>query len=148
MIRATTVTSAPDDPDDTITLQYDDRCRRRIVLTSDSGLDFLLDLPRAARLRDGDALVLEDGRAIQVRAGSEELMEARSADSAHLVRAAWHVGNRHCLCEVHADRLVMRRDQVVCNMLKSLGCTVTDIIGPFDPEGGAYSGQHGHHQHE
>lgn len=148
MIRATRMESAAGNPDDTITLQYDDRFRRRIVMTSDSGLEFLLDLPAATHLRDGFALVLEDGCSILVRAGIEELMEARSGDSAELVRAAWHVGNRHCPCEIHAGRLVMRRDHVVRRMLKSLGCAVIDITGPFEPESGAYSGQHGHHHEQ
>ena len=148
MLRATRMEPAAGDPDDTITLQFEDRCRRRIVMTSDSGLEFLLDLPVATRLRDGHVLVLEDGCSILVRAGTEELMEARSGDSAELVRAAWHVGNRHCPCEIQAGRLVMRRDHVVRRMLEALGCAVIDITGPFEPESGAYSGQHRHHHEQ
>lgn len=150
MLRATTTGPRDAAPADTVTLSYDDRFRRRLTLTCDGGLSFLLDLPQATELRDGDRLLLEDGRAVAVRAAEEDLMSA-TADSPHaLVRTAWHVGNRHLPCEIHPDRLVLRWDHVIAEMLEGQGCQVTRLSGPFQPEGGAYGHgrTHGHgHAH-
>ena len=122
-------------------------------MTTDGGLSFLLDLPEAVALRHGDRLLLEDGRTVEVRAAPEDLMEARATSPEHLVRTAWHVGNRHLACEVHADRLVLRYDHVIAHMLIDQGCTVTRVHAPFQPESGAYGHahdhehDHGHHHH-
>ncbi|MEL6126421.1 MAG: urease accessory protein UreE [Pseudomonadota bacterium] len=146
MIRATTVTRNDSAPADTVTLGYDDRYRRRMVMTGDGGTAFLLDLAEATELKGGDRLVLEDGREVAVRAKDEALMEAISPDPLHLARTAWHVGNRHLPCELHVDRLVLRHDHVIAEMLAHLGCEVRIITGPFQPEGGAYGvgRTHGH----
>jgi len=95
MIRATSITHFHSEPADTVTLNFDDRFRRRIVMRGDGGLEFLLDLPAATELREGDDLLLEDGRHVRVKAADEDLMQARAIDTAHLIRTAWHVGNRH-----------------------------------------------------
>ena len=73
MIRATSTTTAATGslPADTVTLAHDDRYRRRMAMSADGGLAFLLDLPRATALRDGDLLVLEDGRTVRVAAADE-----------------------------------------------------------------------------
>jgi len=131
---------------DTITLDETARHRRRVAMQSDHGIAFLLDLPEARLLGHGEGLVLSDGRIIQVRATPEDLMEVRATSPEHLVRTAWHVGNRHLPCEVHGDRLVLRYDHVIEHMLIDQGCTVTRISAPFQPESGAYG--HGHdHDH-
>jgi len=154
MIRATSITHAPDAaPADRVTLSYDDRYRRRIAMTGDNGLRFLLDLAQATELREGDDLLLEDGRFVRVQAAPEDLLEAKAGDHSHLARTAWHVGNRHLPCEIHADRLLLRWDHVIADMLTGLGCKVTRISAPFNPEGGAYGHgrNHGHdhgHGHE
>ncbi len=151
MIRATSVADTGPDPADTVTLTYDDRHRRRVAMTGDNGLAFLLDLPEAVALRHGDLIELDDGRTIEVRAAPEDLMEVRAHDREHLLRTAWHVGNRHLACEVHADRLVLRWDRVVAAMLEGQGCTVTRVEAPFQPEGGAYTHDHGQghgHSHD
>ncbi len=123
---------------DWVMLDYDARFRRRIAMRGEGGTEFLLDLPRATGLAEGDALELEDGRHVGVRAAPEKLMEATCADPLHLARAAWHVGNRHLPCEIHAGRLVLRADHVIAGMLRGQGCEVTEIVAPFSPEGGAY----------
>ena len=92
-IRATKCLAAGDwqtDPIDTITLNKDQRHRRRIAMTSDAGLEFLLDLPEARELRHGDGLQLEDGRVIKVAAEPEELLEVRGQSNHHLLELAWH----------------------------------------------------------
>jgi len=130
-----------------VTLDYDDRYRRRIALTCENGFEFLLDLPKVIELRDGDDLLLEDGRHVRVRAAAEPLMKATASDPHHLIRTAWHVGNRHLPCEIHADHLILRYDHVIEGMLQQLGVDVERFDAPFNPEGGAY-GQGRTHSHD
>ncbi len=114
-------------------------------MTGTRGLEFLLDLENAVALRGGDALVLEDGRLIEVVAAPEPLIEIRGADPHHLIRVAWHLGNRHLPTQIMAKGLRIRRDHVIEAMVKGLGARVIEIEAPFDPEGGAYAG--GGHAH-
>jgi urease accessory protein len=132
---------------DSIVLGFDDRHRRRMAMTGTRGLEFLLDLENAVALRGGDALVLEDGRLIEVVAAPEPLAEIRVADPQHLVRVAWHLGNRHLPTQITAKGLRIRRDHVIEAMVKGLGARVIEIEAPFDPEGGAYAGG-GHAAHD
>ena len=73
---------------DTVVLCYDDRYRRRMTMTGTGGLDFVLDLPKAGVLADGDALVLSDGRLVAVKAAAEPLLEITCADPVHLAKVA------------------------------------------------------------
>jgi urease accessory protein len=139
---------------DTVVLGFDDRHRRRMAMTGTRGLEFLLDLEQAAALRSGDALVLEDGRLVEVVAAPEQLLEIRGSDPTHLVRLAWHLGNRHLPTQIVGKGLRIRHDHVIEAMVKGLGARVVEIEAPFDPEGGAYSGEghghgavHAHHDH-
>lgn len=135
-------------PADTIVLDFDDRHRRRMAMTGTRGLAFLLDLEEAIALRGGDALVLDDGRLIEVVAAPEPLVEIRGADPLHLVRIAWHLGNRHLPTQIVGKGLRIRRDHVIEDMVRGLGARVIEIEAPFDPEGGAYaSGHAGSHAH-
>jgi len=129
---------------DTIALDYDGRRQRRRVLTAAGGLAFLLDLPRSTLLRDGDGLVLEDGRVVVVRAAAEALTEARAQSPEALTRAAWHLGNRHLPVEVRADALRLRPDPVIEDLLARLGLALRPIMAAFEPEGGAYQGAQAH----
>jgi urease accessory protein len=155
MIRATAVRPPGSwtEAADTVVLDFDDRHRRRKRMTATRGLDFLLDLPEAVALRGGDALVLDDGRLVEVVAAPEHLLEIRAADPTQLVRVAWHLGNRHLPTQIAGRGLRIRHDHVIEAMVEGLGARVTHIEAPFDPEGGAYSGgghhghDHGHHGH-
>jgi urease accessory protein len=129
---------------DTVVLDFDDRHRRRMAMTGTRGLEFLLDLENAVALRGGDALVLEDGRLIEVVAAPEPLVEIRGADPLHLVRVAWHLGNRHLPTQIMAKGLRIRRDHVIEAMVTGLGARIIEIEAPFDPEGGAYAAPHAH----
>ncbi len=133
---------------DHVTLAYDDRHRRRIALTGDHGLRALLDLPDAILLSGGAGLRLDDGRILEVRAQSEPLMEVRAADTASLLRLAWHIGNRHLTAQIEPDRILIRFDPVIAGMLTGLGASVSRTDAPFEPEGGAYGGRHTAHQHD
>src|SRR3979490_2994215 len=130
---------------DTVVLGFDDRHRRRMAMTGTRGLEFLLDLENAVALRGGDALGLEDRRLMEVVAAPEPLAEIRCNDPQHLVRVAWHLGNRHLPTQIMAKGLRIRRDHVIEAMVRGLGARVIEIEAPFDPVGGAYAG--GGHTH-
>jgi urease accessory protein len=130
---------------DRVVLDYDDRHRRRMTMTGAKGTSFLLDLPTATELRGGDALVLEDGRLIEVVAAPEPLLEIRCTDPLHLARVAWHLGNRHVPTQLLPTALRIRGDHVIAEMARQLGAEVIEIAAPFDPEGGAYAAATGHH---
>jgi urease accessory protein len=133
---------------DQVMLDAHDRHRRRVVLTGEGGTTFLLDLVQAAALHDGDGLVLDDGTMVRVVGRPEPLIEIAAADGHELARLAWHIGNRHVDLQIVGDRLRIRRDHVIEDMLRGLGARLSPIEAPFDPEHGAY--QHhddGHHDH-
>lgn len=144
MLRAVTVardnrSSLP--TADTITLPRESRYRRRVTLTSDGGLAFLLDLPEATYLAHGDRLRLDDGRLIEVRAAPEDLLEIHAHDALQLARIAWHIGNRHTPCEITPSALYIQPDHVLAEMVEGLGGHVHRVRRPFEPEGGAYGGK-------
>jgi urease accessory protein len=153
MIRAGAVAPAGAWPEaqaaDRVVLDFDRRSRRRIALTTEGGLEVVLDLPHATVLRDGDALKLDDGRLVRVVAAPEALAEVGAPDPEQLARIAWHLGNRHLPVQITGRVLRIRRDHVIEDMLRRLGAAVTAVEAPFDPEGGAYGEgrAHGHHHH-
>ena len=133
---------------DRVTLDADERHRRRIVLTGERGTRFLLDLADATALRDGDGLVLDDGAIIAVIAKPEPVVEIAAPDAAALARLAWHLGNRHSEVQLVGDRLRIRRDHVLEEMLVGLGARLTPMEAPFEPERGAYDHRHDDDRHD
>jgi urease accessory protein len=131
-----------------VTLDFDARHRRRIRLTTDQGEDVVLDLPKAIAMTDGDALQLEDGRLLSVRAAAEPVVEVRHKDPKQLMRLAWHLGNRHLPTEIRDRTLRIRPDHVIEEMLHRFGAEVVKVQAPFQPEGGAYSGDGHHRDHD
>jgi urease accessory protein len=128
---------------DFVVLDAQDRHRRRVVLVGEHGATYLLDLPKPAQLRDGDALLLEDGALVRITGKPEPLIEISASSPRELARIAWHIGNRHTDLQLADDRLRIRRDHVLEDMLRGLGATLNFIEAPFDPESGAYD-HHGH----
>ncbi|MGB0627349.1 MAG: urease accessory protein UreE [Alphaproteobacteria bacterium] len=131
----------------TVTLDFDDRYRRRVRLVDDAGEAFLLDLDDATRLADGDGLKLEGGGIVAVRSADEQVLDIRCADPRDTARMAWHIGNRHLPTQVLEDgALRIRADHVIEAMLIRLGAEVEAKTASFNPEPGAYdTGEHGHH---
>lgn len=123
---------------DTVTLIFDDRHRRRRRLITDHGLEFVLDLPEAAVLRDGDLLRLEDDSWLEIRAAIEDLLEIGADSPGHLARLAWHLGNRHLSAAIGEGRILIRPDHVIAAMLQGLGATLRPVRAAFNPEAGAY----------
>jgi urease accessory protein len=117
-----------------VVLGYEDRFLRRKRLVMASGEGFMVDLAETSNLLAGDAFELTDGRLVEIAAAEEPVLVI----TGDLVRLAWHIGNRHTPCQIEADRLVIRADHVLADMLRGLGATVTEARAPFTPEGGAY----------
>jgi urease accessory protein len=153
MLRATAVVRKPavkpDRVADRVTLDHEGRHRRRVALKGEGGLAFLLDLDKATALNDGDAVKLEDGRLVEVKAAAEPLLEVRAENPLRLMRVAWHIGNRHTPAEITADAIYIEDDHVLAEMVRGQGCTATLVQRPFQPERGAYDHDcghdHGHH---
>jgi urease accessory protein len=131
---------------DQVLIDYDRRFRRRIVLTTVRGAEILIDLPQAVRLRDGDGLDTGSG-IVRVRAQPEPLMEIHAHDDADLIRIAWHLGNRHLPVQLLGERIRIRADHVIGDMVEGLGGHVETIEAAFDPEAGAYAGGGHRHHH-
>ena len=155
MLRATSVILPPDARLDqaelAITLPREERYRRRVRWLTDCGRAFLLDLPETTYLPSGSGLVGEDGEIIAVRAASEELLKITTPDPLHLMRIAWHIGNRHTPAEITDAAIYILPDHVLAEMVMGLGGEVVTVSRPFEPEGGAYGGhgslERGHHHH-
>lgn len=150
MRRATAVRTAGEwqsaEASATVTLAFDDRYRRRIKFTDDTGEDFLLDLKETTRLEDGDGLVLEVGGIIAVRAATEDVLDIICAGPAEAARIAWHIGNRHTPVQVLEDGgLRIAYDHVLEEMITGLGGDCRRTRLPFAPEPGAYT-ETGHGQ--
>lgn len=131
---------------DRLLLPFESRCKSRLRTRLASGEEAGLFLERGRVLRDGDRLLGNDGRVVEVIAAPEMLMQAASDDPLQLARAAYHLGNRHVAVQILAGRLRFAQDHVLGEMVRGLGLTVTELEAPFEPEAGAY-GAHGGHGH-
>lgn len=128
----------------TLSLSAEERTRSRYRWETDNQIVFLR-LPRGTVLRDGDLLTDEDvSTVVQVIAKPEPVFVVTAASDMMLLRAAYHLGNRHVPVEVAQDYLRLSPDPVLRSMLEHLGMHITEAVLPFQPEIGAY----GHHHHE
>ena len=135
-------------PVDSVLIDFDRRHRRRIQLETVGGAEVLLDLAQAVRLRDGDGLQVAGGGVVLVRARPEPVLEIHVHDQAALVRIAWHLGNRHLPVQLLGERIRIRADHVIADMVRGLGAHVHEMEAPFDPEGGAYAAAPHYHHHD
>jgi urease accessory protein len=131
-------------PTASVTLTFDQRRKSRQLLRLDDGSEAALLLPRGTVLGAGDRLRAEDGAVIAVQAAPESLSVARTDDGLRLLRAAYHLGNRHVPLQIGAGELRYQHDHVLDGMVQALGLTVEVVSAPFAPEGGAYG--HGGHE--
>lgn len=133
----------------TVELDWDVRQKSRFDATDSGGRHLGVFLPRGTLVRGGDVLVAEDGSMIKVMAAAQPVLEVRIC-SAHgtpfdLLRAAYHLGNRHVQLELQPDHLKLEPDHVLADMLRQMHLIVTETRAAFEPEGGAYAaGGHGH----
>lgn len=140
--------SQPCATDLALALPFELRQRSRLRVNLSNGEEAGLFLTRGQVLRDGDCLRAEDGRVIEVKASPESVSQVRSDDTLLLMRAAYHLGNRHVPLQVTAACLSYLHDHVLDDMVRGLGLIVTQVILPFEPESGAYSGGHHVHSHD
>ncbi len=155
MPRVTTIVRKPavkaDRVVDTITLDHAARNRREATLTAEGGIEIRLDLDMETTVNDGDALRLEDGRLVQVKAAPERLLEVKAENPLRLTRLAWHLGSQHGLVEVAADAIYVENDPLIAELVRGQGCTATPVERPFRPERSAHACDHdhghGHHHH-
>lgn len=142
----------------TVELDWDVRQKSRFDATDSTGRQLGVFLPRGTVVRGGDVLVAEDGSLVCVQAARQAVLlitPCQEHGSAFdLVRAAYHLGNRHVQIELQPDHLKIEPDHVLADMLRAMHLTVTEESSAFEPEGGAYASgghDHGHahgHSHE
>jgi urease accessory protein len=137
-----------------VVLDWDLRQKSRFDATDSQGRLLGIFLPRGSVLRGGDCLVAEDGSLIRVRAASQPVLVVRHCpvhgSSFDLLRAAYHLGNRHVALELQPDRLQLEPDHVLAEMLRGIHLIVSEEQQAFEPEAGAYASGHGagHQPHE
>ena len=133
----------------TLELDWDVRQKSRFDAQDSLGRRLGVFLPRGTLVRGGDVLVAEDGAMVRVLAAPQPVLRI-TACGTHgtpfdLVRAAYHLGNRHVAIELKHDHLKIEADHVLADMLRAMHLTVEEAVEAFEPEGGAYSaGGHGH----
>ena len=151
MIKITNKINANADSKFTLTLPFDARQKARLHTQLDSGEEAGLFLPRGIILRGGDNLKAESGEVIKIISANEAVSTVTSDDPILLMRASYHLGNRHVPLEVKPGYLRFHFDHVLNEMLKHLNLSIIKESAPFEPESGAYSqgNSHSHnHQHE
>ena len=135
----------------TLALNWDTRQKSRFDAEDNAGRKLAVFLPLGSVVRGGDVLLAEDGSLVLVQAAPQPVMVvqlcAEHGHPADLLRAAYHLGNRHVAVDLRADRLQFEPDHVLAEMLRRLHLTVTEETAGFEPEGGAYLGG-GHDQHD
>jgi urease accessory protein len=130
-------------PPSILSLTAEERTRSRHLFSTDDGIAVALQLPRGTTLQDGDLLASETGETIVgVSAKPEPVVTVTSQDSLTLLRAAYHLGNRHVSLEISPTYLRFSPDPVLEAMLVQLGLQIVSEIAPFYPQGGAYSHHH------
>lgn len=135
---------------DTVWLDHAARQARGAALRSHGGLEFRLDLDRNVVLKDGDAVKLDDGRLILVRAAPQPLVEIRAENPLRLMQVAWRMGQRHTPAEFTAEAIYVEEDPAIAEMARGQGCAVKDIMRPFHPESVEQHAceHHGHGGHD
>jgi len=134
---------------DTVTLDHAARNRRQATLKGEKGTEILLDLDMETAINDGDALRLEDGSLVQVKAAAEQLLEIRAENPLRLMRLAWHLGSNHGFAEIAGDALYIENNPALAELARGQGCSVTPVERPFKPERSTHvcDHDHGHHHH-
>jgi len=149
MTKATTIVRKaavkPDQVADWVTLDHTARMAAYGHVVTSTGTEVRLQLAKAAILEDGDALRLEDGRLVAVRAQEEALLEVRAENPARLLRLAWQLGGSHVPVEVGADALYAPAS--AAELVRGAGCSATPVTRAFKPEKDAHDHSRCGHDH-
>lgn len=127
-----------------MTLPFFERQKSRLRTQADNGEPVMLMLERGTVLRDGDLLLADDGRVVRVVSAYEEVSCVSSGYAHDLLRAAYHLGNRHVPLQIGNDFLCFLHDAVLVEMLRGLGMEIEQRVCAFEPEAGAYGASHRH----
>jgi urease accessory protein len=131
-----------------LSLPFETRQKSRFRAALDDGTEVAVVLERGQILRGGEHLCDQGGTPVRVEAASEPVSEVRSADPLLLMRASYHLGNRHVALQLGSGWLRYLHDHVLDDMVRGLGLSVGFAQAPFEPEAGAYAaGGHGHGHH-
>ena len=134
-----------------VELDWDVRQKSRFDATDSEGRPLGIFLPRGTVVRGGDVLVAEDGSFVRVLAAPQSVLKitfcTTHGSPFDLIRAAYHLGNRHVPIELKPDHLKIEPDHVLAEMLRAMHLIVTAVDEVFEPESGAYGDHHGHHGH-
>ncbi len=135
-----------------VVLDWDVRQKSRFETTDSLGRTLGVFLPRGTVIRGGDVLVGEDGSMVRVTAAPQSVLKITHCKEHgtpfDLIRAAYHLGNRHVPIELKPDHLKIEPDHVLAEMLQAMHLIVNAVDEPFEPESGAYSsGGHDHAHH-
>ncbi len=133
---------------ETLILDFEQRGRKQGFVFTGKGtcIEFAFEEPPA--LATDDALVLDDGRLVEIVAAPEPVIEARFADPAALARVAWTLGDRHVPAQIFANRLRVRRTAEMEKLLAERGAKMANIEAPFEPDAAAAPHDHDHaHAH-
>lgn len=126
-----------------LSLTAEERTRTRHRFETPDGKELFLRLPRGTVLQEGDLLQSEDGATvIKIAAKPEPVLTVTAQTPVDLLRASYHLGNRHVALEVALDYLRLSPDSVLQAMLEQLGVEVREETVPFQPETGAYGHSH------
>jgi urease accessory protein len=126
-----------------LSLTAEERTRSRYHFITDDNTAVFLQLPRGTTLQDGDLLTAATGEMlVRVVAKPELVLTIASDDPLNLLRAAYHLGNRHVSLEIAPTYLRLSPDPVLEGMLVHLGLQLITEVAPFCPQGGAYSHHH------
>ena len=129
----------------TLTLPFALRRRSRQKVQLDDGTDAGLLLPKGTVLRENDRVAADNGRQVRILAAPEDVLQVRAGTALALMRAAYHLGNRHVSLEISPYLLQLEFDAVLQDMLDRLpGLSTRRAMAPFHPESGAYGGGHKH----
>jgi urease accessory protein len=140
--------AAPPAASDRLVLPFELRSRSRLRARLATGEEVAVSLPRGQILRGGDLLRASDGRIVEVLAAAESVSTVRSADARALLRATYHLGNRHVALQLGEGWVRYSHDHVLDDLVARLGLDVTVEHAPFEPEAGAYHGEAAHeHPH-
>ena len=129
---------------ESVELSFDTRQKSRFRASLKNGIDIGADLPRTGILRSGSYIATESGEVLRVDAKAEVLMRVTAPTAFDLLKAAYHLGNRHVPLMLTPDALYFESDHVLAEMVEGLGLTVDRVEHPFEPESGAYA----QHQHD
>jgi urease accessory protein len=142
---------------ETLTLDHHGRNARHAALRGDGGQEILLDLDKPTALNDGDAIKLEDGSLVLIKAAAQKLVAITAENPLRLTRLAWHLGGLHVPAEVTADAIYVEHDPALAELVRGQGCAMSEVERPFQPEpeihhhdhaNCGHDHHHGHHHHD